>query len=569
MSTDKPWINNYLEGVSSEIDPDKYKSIVELLEISVLKFAQLPAFECMGKSITYQQLDEYSKAFAAYMQHLGLEKGDRIAIQMPNILQYPVALFGALKAGLTVVNTNPLYTTREMEHQFSDAEVKAVVVVSNFASKVEQVLKTNTSIEHVIITDIGDMLGLLKGTVVNLAVKYLKNMVPSYSIKGSTSFNKILKEGKDMLLTPVDIQPDDHAFLQYTGGTTGVAKGAVLSHKNIITNVEQCQAWMNHLEEGKEVVITPLPLYHVFSLTVNGLMCSTKLGAKIVLITNPRDMKGFIKELKKQPFTVITGVNTLFNALLNQGKFADLDFSNLKLVIAGGMAVNTSVSQRWQKLTGKPLLEGYGLTETSPVVTCQPYAGKIKEGSIGMPFPSVEVVVKDEEGNDLPQGDVGEICVRGTQVTSGYWQREKETAEAFFEGNWFRTGDVGYMDEDGYFYIVDRKKDMINVSGFNVYPNEIEDVLMMHEGVAEVAVIGVPHEKSMEAVKAFVVKKDEHLTDEIVKKFCKQNLTAYKIPKYVEFRTELPKSNVGKVLRKDLRMEELQKYEKIMKKGEK
>lgn len=555
----KRWLDNYPQDVVHEINPDAYGSLVELLEESFQKFRNRVAFECMGGKLTYGEVDEASKNFASYLQNnTNLKQGDRIAIQMPNLLQYPVVMFGALRAGLVIVNTNPLYTEREMEHQFTDAGVKAIVILANFASKLQTVLP-KTNIEHVIVTTIGEFLPFPKNHIVNFVVKNIKKMVPAYSLPNAISVKKALKLGAEGSFKAPKIVSTDLAFLQYTGGTTGVSKGAMLTHRNIVANLEQNRAWMaKFLEEGKEVVITALPLYHIFSLTVN-CMTFSKIGATNVLITNPKDIKAFIKDLKKADFSIITGVNTLFNALMNDPEFADVGFDNLKVSIGGGMAVQKNVALRWKEITGQPLTEGYGLTETAPVLCCNPIDGSGKIGCIGLPFPSSEVAVLDDEGNILQQGEVGEICARGPQVMKGYWQREEETAKVFTKDGWLRTGDIGLMDEDGYFKIVDRKKDMILVSGFNVFPNEVEDVVAMHSGVLEVAVIGVPDERSTEAVKVFVVKKDDGLTAEELKAHCKENLAGYKVPKHYEFRTELPKTPVGKILRRLLKEEEMAK----------
>ena len=469
---------------------------------------------------------------------------------MPNLLQYPVALFGALKAGLVVVNTNPLYTPREMHHQFKDAGAVAIVIVANFAHNLGEIIE-DTPIETVIITELGDMLGGFKKWLVNFVVKRIKKMVPAYNLPEAISFSEVLKEGATHSFIPLDIQGKDIAFLQYTGGTTGVSKGAILTHRNICSNVVQCEEWFLAMAEGEELVITALPLYHIFALTVNCMLMYT-IGAHNLLITNPRDIPGFIKELKKHKMSVFTAVNTLFIGLMNNKDFADVDFSKLKYSIGGGMAVQNAVADKWKEITGHPLAEGYGLSETSPLVSCNPLDGTQRKGSIGLPAPSTEVKIMSEEGKEVPIGDRGELCVRGPQVMPGYWQRPIETKEVFFD-DWFRTGDIGVMDNDGFIKIVDRKKDMVLVSGFNVYPNEVEDVIANIDKVLEVAVIGVPDEKTTEAVKAIIVKKDDSLTEEEVKAFCKEELTNYKRPKYVEFRDELPKSNVGKILRRVLR----------------
>ena len=547
------WFAHYPKGVAHEINPEKYSSIVELFELGVAKFSDHTAFENMGKTMTYQEVDRLSMQFAAYLQQVaGLKKGDRIAIQMPNLLQYPVALFGALRAGLVVVNTNPLYTPREMQHQFKDSGAVAIVIVANFAHNLEQII-ADTPIKTVIVTELGDMLGGLKKFIVNFVVKRIKKMVPAYNLPQAKSFSEVLKEGSALTFNKPEIELKDIAFLQYTGGTTGVSKGAVLTHRNICSNVMQCGQWFLNTEEGDEVVVTALPLYHIFALTVNCMLMFT-IGAHNVLITNPRDIPGFIKELKKIKMSVFTAVNTLFIGLMNNPEFAKVDFSHLKYSIGGGMAVQNSVADKWKKITGHPLAEGYGLSETSPLVTCNPLDGTERKGSIGLPAPSTEVAIKDEDGKDVPIGDRGEICVRGPQVMPGYWQRPIETKEVFFD-DWFRTGDIGVMDNDGFVKIVDRMKDMVLVSGFNVYPNEVEDVIADMEKVLEVAVIGVPDEKTTEAVKAIVVKADESLNEDEIKVFCKENLTNYKRPKYIEFRDELPKSNVGKILRRMLREE--------------
>lgn len=551
---DFAWIKRYPKGIPAEIEELKHNSLVEMFEECFEKYSNQDAFENMGKALTFSQVDELSLNFASYLQNnCKLKKGDTIAIQMPNCLQYPVALIGALRAGLKVVNTNPLYMPREMEHQFKDAEVKAIVIVENFACNLEKIIK-NTQIEHVIVTGLGDLLGGLKGTIVNFVVKYIKKMVPKFNLPNAVKFNNALKEGSNVKLTKPDIGLEDCAFLQYTGGTTGVSKGAMLSHKNVLSHTEQIIWWFDPLLEiGKtETMVTAIPLYHIFALTVNGVFMM-KIGAKNVLITNPRDMKAFIGELKKQKFTLMTGVNTLFNGLLNQEDFKNVDFSGLKATIGGGMAVQDFVAAKWQEVTGTALVEGYGLSETSPVLSCNPLDGSHKRGTIGLPTPSTEMAIFDEEGNQLAQGEVGEICARGPQVMTGYLN--KDNSQVFFPGNWFRTGDMGLMDEDGFFKIVDRKKDMINVSGFNVYPNEIENVIANHPKVLEVAAIGVPDPKSTEAVKVFIVKSDQSLTVEEVDSYCDENLTGYKRPKYVEFRTELPKSNVGKIIRRELREE--------------
>ncbi len=551
MSNNHPWYNSYPKGIDQEIDLTKYNSIIDILEKSMDEYRDLPAFENMGKVLTFGEIDQLSQNFASYLQHeLGLKKGDRIALQMPNLLQYPIALFGALRAGLVVVNTNPLYTPREMKHQFNDSGAVAIVIVANFAYNLEKII-ADTDIKTVIITQLGDQLSGLKKGLVNFVVKYVKKMVPSYKLPGAIPFNKALFIGASKSFTKPEISLDDNAFLQYTGGTTGVAKGAILSHKNVVANILQCNQWFLNTEKGNELVVTALPLYHIFALTVNGFLMFS-LGAKNLLITNPRDMKAFIGELKKVKMTVFTAVNTLFNGLLNQPDFANVDFSRLKYSIGGGMAVQGAVAKHWQEVTGHSLAEGYGLSETSPLLTCNPLDGTEQMGTIGLPVSSTDLCIMDDDGNQLGVGEVGEICAKGPQVMKGYWQREEATKETFW-GEWFKTGDIGVMKEDGFFKIVDRKKDMIIVSGFNVYPNEIEEVIVAHPKVLEVAAIGVTDEKTTEAVKVFVVKKDPSLTEEEILECCKVDLTNYKRPKHIEFIDELPKSNVGKIIRRLLR----------------
>lgn len=550
--SDFPWIKSYPKGIPATIAPLKHQSLAEMFEEGFQKYKNLEAYENMGASLTYDEVDHLSQKFAAFLQgHCQLKKGDRIAIQMPNLLQYPIVLIGALRAGIIVVNTNPLYTPREMEHQFKDADVKAVIIVANFASNLEKVL-ASTGIKNIVITEIGDLIGGLKGKLVNFVVKHVKKMVPKYNIPQAISFKKALSIGENHSFTAPELKQDDLAFLQYTGGTTGVSKGAQLSHGNILAHTVQITHWFSPLlEDNKhETMITAIPLYHIFALSVNGIFMF-KIGAKNVLITNPRDMKGFIKELKKHKFTLMTGVNTLFNGLLNQEDFKSVDFSHLKTCIGGGMAVQDFVAKKWETVTGGPLVEGYGLSETSPVLSVNPLDGTHQLGTIGLPTPSTEMAVFDEDGNKLNDGEVGEICARGPQVMSGYWNKSNDNV--FFEGNWFRTGDMGTMNENGFFKIVDRKKDMINVSGFNVYPNEVENVVANHPKVSEVAAVGVPDERSTEVVKIFVVKSDPSLTEDELKEYCHENLTGYKRPKHIEFRDELPKSNVGKILRRELR----------------
>ncbi|WPP52220.1 AMP-binding protein [Catalinimonas niigatensis] len=548
-----PWLKNYPKGVPKEINPHEYESLIELLEESFTKYSDLTAFECMGKAITFAELKEQSLHFAAFLQQeLKLQKGDRIAIQLPNLLQYPIAAFGAMRAGLILVNTNPLYTAREMEHQFKDSGAKAIIILANFACNLEKIIH-KTSIEHVITTEIGDRLGGLKGTVVNFVVKRIKKMVPSYHLPQAIKFNYTLQKGSKYSFQKPVIKGTDTACLQYTGGTTGVSKGAVLSHTNLVANVEQMTIWMKvKLKEREEIIITALPLYHIYAFTVNCLGMF-KLGAKNILITNPRDMKAFIKELGKYPFTVMTGVNTLYNALLNQPDFAKLDFSHFKVASAGGMAVQQVVAEKCKEITGVPIAEGYGLTETSPVLTTNRIDGHERIGMIGLPVPSTQLIIADDNEQEVPIGEAGEIYAKGPQVMSGYWEKEEETRHVFSKEGWFKTGDIGIMDEDGYIKIIDRKKEMINVSGFNVYPNDIENIVAGHPKVLEVGAIGVSDDRSTEVVKICVVKKDQSLTAEELKAYCKENMTAYKVPKYIEFRDELPKSNVGKILRRLLK----------------
>lgn len=548
------WFKFYPKGIPHEINPDKYRTLVDMFGESFHKYGDLCAYENIGSRISFRQLDKLSLNFAKFLQHkLNLKQGDRIAIQMPNLMQYPVALIGALRAGLIIVNTNPLYTSREMEHQFKDSGVRAIVILENFAYNLQKIMK-NTAIEYVIISKIGDVLGGLKGEIVNLVVKHVKKMVPSYDLPGAIPFKRTIRSEPGYAFKSPDLKSNDIAFLQYTGGTTGISKGAVLTHRNMIANMEQISAWMiPKLIEREEVVITALPLYHIFALTVNCL-AMLKIGAKNILITNPRDMPAFVKELKKQPFSLFTGVNTLFNALLNQPDFVSLDFSRFKVAVGGGMAVQKSVAQKWKEVTGQGLVEGYGLSETAPVLTCNPIDGTERIGSIGIPVPSTAIKILDEDGNQVEIGKAGEICAKGPQVMSGYWEKKEETEVVFIDG-WFKTGDIGIMDEDGFIRIVDRKKEMINVSGFNVYPNEIEDVVASHPKVMEVGVVGVPDEKSSESVRCYIVKKDESLTEEEIILYCKDKLTAYKRPKSVIFKSELPKSNIGKILRRILREE--------------
>ena len=550
---EKIWLRSYPPGVPATIDLTTYGSIGQLFEASAAKFADKAAFVNMDRALSYAQLDELSRSFAAYLQNgLGLAKGARVALMMPNILQYPVALFGALRAGYTAVNCNPLYTPRELEHQLKDSGAEVIVVVENFASTLAQV-RDKTAVKHVITTKLGDLLGFPKGPIVNFVVKHIKKMVPDWRIPDAVTFKSVLAEGAKLHLNPVEVSRSDIAFLQYTGGTTGVPKGAMLTHGNLLANLEQAHAWLKDvLIEGKETVITPLPLYHVFALMANCLLF-LKIGARNVLITNPRDIPAFVKELKKYPFTVITGVNTLFNALLNNPAFATVDCSRLRVTLGGGMAVQEAVAKRWQEVTGTTLLEAYGLTETSPAVTVNPLNLKAYNHSIGLPLPSTEISIRDDEGRELPLGEAGELCVRGPQVMAGYWMRPEETAKVMLPDGFLRTGDIAKVDPQGFVYIVDRKKDLILVSGFKVFPNEIEDVIQAHPGVLEVGAVGVPDPYSGEAVKVVVVRKDPRLTPEGLLAFCHQNLTGYKVPRHIEFRDVLPKSNIGKILRRELR----------------
>lgn len=548
------WLKRYPQDVPAEINADRYTSLVDLFEQAVQRYADQTAFINMGQPITYRQLEQKSRAFAAYLQgELGLKKGDRVAIMMPNLLQYPVALFGVLRAGMIVVNINPLYTPRELKHQLNDSGASAIVIVSNFAHTLEKVV-AETAVKHVILTRLGDQLKPVKATLVNFVVKYIKKMVPKYHLPGAVTFRHALHRGAEMAYQRPDMTNDDIAFLQYTGGTTGVAKGAMLTHRNMQANLEQTKATYGKLlRDGQEFVVTALPLYHVFALTVNCLLFF-ELGGQNLLITNPRDIPGFVKTLAKYPFTAITGVNTLFNALLNDAQFNQLDFSSLRLSAGGGMAVQKAVAERWEKLTGHYLLEGYGLTECSPLVSVNPYDITEHTGSIGLPVPSTDVRIIDDQGNDAAPGAPGELWIRGPQVMAGYWNRPDATDEVLKNG-WLLSGDIVTVDPQGFIRIVDRKKDMIIVSGFNVYPNEIEDVLMQHPKVREAAAIGVPSDLSGEAVKACIVKKDATLTKDELLDHCRRQLTGYKVPKIIEFRDELPKSNVGKILRRELRDE--------------
>ncbi len=553
MNDARPWLASYPAGVPAEIDPDQFSSVPQVLQSAIDRYRDNPAFSNLGKTLTYGEIDRASAQLAAYLLgELGLKKGDRVAIMMPNCLQYPISTFGILRAGLTVVNVNPMYTPRELKHQLVDSGAVAILVVDNFGRTVQDAL-AGTQVKQVITTGLGDLLGFPKGAIVNFVLRYVKKMVPDYDIPGAIRFADALSLGQRHTLPDVEIESGDVAFLQYTGGTTGVAKGAMLTHRNLVANMQQASAWIDTLvRDGQEIIITALPLYHIFSLTANGLVFM-KIGALNYLITNPRDMPGFVKELSKVPFTAITGVNTLFNGLLNTPGFDELDFSHLRLTLGGGMAVQRAVAERWKQVTGVPLIEAYGLTETSPAACINPMDLVDYNGSIGLPVPSTDACVKDEDGRVLPTGEVGELCIKGPQVMKGYWQRPEETAAVIDDEGWLHTGDMARMDEAGYFYIVDRKKDMILVSGFNVYPNEVEDVIAMMPGVLEVAAVGVPDDKSGEAVKVVIVRKDPSLTAEQVKAHARLNLTGYKQPRFVEFRQELPKTNVGKILRRELR----------------
>ena len=550
---DRPWLTSYPDGVNSDIDIHQYNSLVEIFENSVELYANLPAFSNFGTTISYAEFSDATESVAAYLQNkLGLEKGERVAIMMPNLLQNPVSIFGVLRAGLTVVNTNPLYTVRELHHQLKDSGAKAIIVVENYASTVQAAV-TDTDIEHIIVTKMGDMLNFPKSILINWAVKYLKKMVPPYTLPNAISFKTVLSEGSNQDFVPTPLSHHDIAFLQYTGGTTGVAKGAMLSHKNMVANMLQASEWIkNDVLPGREAIITALPLYHIFSLTANCLVFM-EAGANNILITNPRDFKGFVKELSNTPFTAITGVNTLFNALINTPGFADIDFTQLKISLGGGMSVQPAVAAQWKKITGCTLVEAFGLTETSPAVCINPLNLEEFNGSIGLPIPSTYCKLINDQGDTLPDGKAGELCVKGPQVMQGYWNRPEDTAEVLSNDGWFKTGDVAKMDGNGFFYIVDRIKDMILVSGFNVYPNEIESVIVEHKGVLECGVIGVPDDLRGEAVKAFVVKKDQSLTESELLAHCRKSLTAYKTPDKIVFIHELPKTNVGKVLRRELR----------------
>ncbi len=549
----KPWLNSYPAGIPEEISLDEYTSVADIFDKSVMKYADLPAFSNFGKTISYSELGEYTSKLGAYLKNeLGLNAGARVAVMMPNLLQNPVAIFGILRAGFVVVNTNPLYTSRELKHQINDSGAEAIIIVENFCHVLEAVVG-ETCIKHIITTRMGDMLPFPKSAIINLVVKHVKKMVPAYNLPGAVPFKQAIERGSKHHFETIPTTHDDIAFLQYTGGTTGVSKGAVLTNKNMVANMQQASAWIsNTVGCDKEIIITALPLYHIFSLTANCLTFM-KQGWMNYLITNPRDIKNFVKEIKSLQFAGITGVNTLFNGLLNNPDFKNVDFSKLKLALGGGMAVQHAVAQRWKDVTGTTLVEAYGLTETSPAACMNPMDLKDFNGMIGLPISSTEVSIQDDDWKEVPIGESGEICIRGPQVMQGYWQRPKETANVLSNDGWLHTGDIGLMNEDGYVKIVDRKKDMILVSGFNVFPNEVEGVIAEHPGVEEVGVVGKPDEKSGEVVMAIVVKKDPGLTEEELKAFCYENLTNYKVPKAFVFADELPKTNVGKILRRELR----------------
>ncbi len=552
---EKPWLQHYPAGVPANIDPNDYPSVVAMLEECFNKYSDRPAYFFMGKMLTFRQIDEMSRHFGAYLRARGLEPGDRIALMMPNVMQYPIAMFGALRAGLILVNTNPLYTPREMRHQFVDSGAKAIIIAENFAANLEQVI-SETQIKTVIVTSIGEMLGF-KGVIVNFVIRHIKKMVPKFNLPNTVCFMDAVKQGQKFTIAPFSSSPDDTIALQYTGGTTGVSKGTMLTNRNLVANMLQIRAWLSPLFKPEEqpIVLCPLPLYHIFSFTVNCL-AFMNCGGSNVLIVNARDLPALIKDWKKHQPNIVTGVNTLFNGLLHQPKFLAMDFSSVRACVGGAMAIQRAVAERWQQVTGCQLTEGYGMTESSPVLCVNPIDSTMRLGTIGMPVPSTDVRIVDEQGDPLPAGPdhVGEIQARGPQIMKGYWQRPDATAETIKDG-WLCTGDIGFMHPDGYFQIVDRKKDMILVSGFNVYPNEIEDVLAMHPKVLESAAIGIADEKSGEVVKVFIVKKDSSLTADEVIAHCRENLTGYKVPKQVVFRDALPKTNVGKILRRELRDE--------------
>jgi long-chain acyl-CoA synthetase len=550
---EKVWLKNYPKGVPENIDPDKYQSLVALIEESLDKHADKNAFTNLGVTLTFKELDEKSKQIASYLQHtLHLKKGARVAIMMPNLLQYPIALYGILRAGMTAVNVNPMYTSRELRHQLNDSGAEAIFILANFAHVLEDVID-ETPVRRIIVTQLADLCPWPQRTLINGLIKYVNKLVPAFNFTNFDWFLKAMDKGAHKTFTPTEINSDDIAFLQYTGGTTGVAKGAVLTQRNMVANVLQSEAWFKaQMNTDSEVIMTALPLYHVFCLTANCLF-GTKNGGLNVLITNPRDMPGFVKELKKHQFTSFTGVNTLFNGLLNTPGIEDVDFSSLKLSLGGGMAVQPSVAKEWGELTNTVMIEGYGLSETAPVAIVNPLDAKEFSGCIGLPISSTDVSIRDDKGNEVGFNEPGEVCIKGPQVMRGYWQRPEETAEALTEDGWFATGDIGIINEEGMVKLVDRKKDMILVSGFNVFPSELEAVVAEHPDVLEVAAIGLPDEHSGEVVKLFIVAKSADLTEADVKAFCKENLTGYKRPKFIEFLDELPKSNVGKILKKDLR----------------
>lgn len=548
----RPWLKNYPAGIPGNINPDSYTTLVDFLNECFQKYAGNPAFECMGKRISYKEADQMSTHFAAYLHSRGLQPGDRIALMMPNCLQYPIAVFGALKAGLIIVNTNPLYTPREMLFQFQDSGVKGIVILENFASNLAGILD-KTNIDTIILTSVGEMLGSLKGSVVNFAVRHVKGMVPKYSLPNTVSFLKAVSEGRNFTIRPFENQPDTVIIHQYTGGTTGISKGAMLTNRNMVSNMIQIRTWMQqYLTEGNEITLSPLPMYHIFAFAVNCL-AMLSYGAHTVLVTNARDLPSVIKEFKRNKISLMTGLNTLFNALLHHPEFLKCDFTPLKITVGGGMAIQKSVAEKWQEVTGCPLTEGYGMTESSPLISVNPLDGTGKTGSIGLPVSSTEIRIVKEDGTLATFDEEGEIQCRGPQVMKGYYNQPEETSKTVTADGWLCTGDIGKMDEDGYMYIVDRKKDMILVSGFNVFPNEIENVLTQHPKVLEAAAVGVADEKSGEVVKVFLVKKDKTLNEQEVIAYCRENLTGYKVPKYVEFRSELPKTNVGKILRRALK----------------
>lgn len=550
-----PWLSQYETGVPETISFNGYNSNCDVFDSSCNEFSERTAYSNMGVKLSFSEIDELSKQFAAWLQNeLNLQKGDRVALMLPNILQYPVALFGVLRAGGIVVNVNPMYSPRELEHQLNDSGAVAIIILENFAHTLEKVID-KVKLDQVIVTSLGDLFPFPKSKIINFMVSKVKRLVPKWHLDKYSRFNKLLSKGKQQTFNPIELQLEDIAFLQYTGGTTGISKGVVLNHRNMIANIMQCSLWASQsLDDEPVITIAALPLYHIFALTLAFFM-PMKHGQEVMLITNPRDFRGFVKMIKNVRFTTMVGVNTLFNAMLNTEGFNEVDFSNLRLTIGGGMAVTQDVAQRWREVTGSHITQGYGLTETSPMVTANPLHIPEFNGSIGVPVPSTEITIMDDAGNQLAVGDVGEICIRGPQVMEGYWQRPDETEKVFFEDGWFRSGDIGRMDEQGYVYLADRKKDMILVSGFNVYPNEVEDVLTLHTEIIEAAVVGVEHDEKGEVVKAYIVRSTTTLTEEVILDHCREQLTPYKVPKHIEFRSELPKSNVGKVLRRALRDE--------------